>query len=95
MESHTQAAPIQETSDKIKELKLSPDDRFRLMELAADLRIKSQELQLARVKMDASKALSEAEADRVLAKMGVPRDGQDVTIDTNQGIVRFKVQASS
>ena len=95
MESvHTQAAPTQETSD-FQEIKLSLDDRYRLMELAADLRVKAQELQLARVKLDAIRSLSEAESDRVLARMDVPKNAQEVTIDTNQGIVRFKVPASS
>jgi hypothetical protein len=95
MESvRVEAAPTQDASEFI-EFKLSLDDRFEMMELAADLRIKTQELQLARVRLDAAKSLSDAEADKVLAKMGVPKDAQDVTIDTNQGIVRFKVPTCS
>lgn len=94
MESvHVETAPTQDASD-IKELKLSTTDRSLLMKLAVDQRIRAQELQLARVRLDAANTIAEAESDVVLEKMGVPKGAQDVTIDTNNGIVRFKAPAN-
>jgi hypothetical protein len=93
MESlHTGAAPTQTQDRKIE---LSLEDRLRLMELAADQRVKTQELQLARVKLDAVQALSDAEADCILARLGVPKNAMDINVDTNNGIVTFKTATGS
>ena len=77
------------------EFVLSPEDRYHLMQLSTEVRIRSEEFTLARVRLDAAKALSEAAGDVVLAKMGVPKAAQDVTIDINQGTLRFQAPVSS
>jgi hypothetical protein len=77
------------------EFVLSPEDRYHLMQLSTEVRIRSEEFALARVRLDAAKALSDAAGDVVLAKMGVPKAAQDVTIDINQGILRFQAPVSS
>jgi len=77
------------------EFVLSPEDRYHLMQLSAEVRIRAEEFALARVRLDAAKALSDAAGDVVLAKMGVPKEAQDVTIDINQGVLRFQLPTSS
>ena len=78
-----------------QKLALSPADRFELMQLQTDVRIRQQELNLARVKLETAQLLSDAAGERVLAKMNVPKDVDGVTIDINLGVVQFKVPASS
>lgn len=76
-------------------LNISPEDRLSLLTLQAEFRIREQELALARVRLDASRAISDAAADRVLAKIGVPSGASDVTIDLNGGVVSYLLPASA
>lgn len=92
MESPTRASESESTN---REAVLDPADRYRLMQLSVDVRIKTEELTLARVRLDAAKALSDAAGDEVLAKMSVPKSAQEVTIDINSGILRFKMPVNS
>jgi hypothetical protein len=79
---------------KEQELTLDAGDRYELMSLQADVRIKQEELNVARVKLETAQLLSDAAGDRVLAKMLVPKDIERVTIDIVKGVLRFKTQAS-
>lgn len=80
---------------EFKTIDIPPEDLYELVRLSAELRIRSEELTLARVRLDAAKAVSDAAAERVAAKMGVPKNAQEVTMDPNNGIIRFKMPASS
>lgn len=77
------------TGDHYTVIELSPEDRYELVKLAADVRVKTEELAMVRVRLDAARAVSDAAGDAIAAKIGVPKDAQEVTIDLNAGIIRY------
>lgn len=76
-------------TDHYQTMELSADDRYELVRLAAEVRVRAEELNMVRVRLDAAKAISDAAGDSIVAKMGVPKNAQDVTIDLNGGIIRY------
>jgi hypothetical protein len=74
---------------QFKNVELTPEDRYELIRLAAEVRVRAEELNMVRVRLDAARAISDAAGDSIVAKMGVPKNAQDVTIDLNSGIIRY------
>lgn len=68
---------------------LSAEDRYELIRLAAQVRVLTEELAFVRVRLDAARAVSDAAGESIVAKMGVPKGAQDVTIDLNGGVIRY------
>lgn len=75
------------------EILIPSADRFRLLLLAADVRVREEELRLAQVRADVAQAISDAAGDELALKLGVPSTGLEITIDINAGVVRFKTPA--
>jgi len=70
---------------------LDPQDRLKLLELAADVRVREEELYLAQVRFETAKLLSDATGNAVTKKMGVPDAAVNVTIDNNTGILSYEL----
>jgi hypothetical protein len=80
-----------DTTPGIRTVELTSSDKHRLVRLALEAEVKKKEAELARVKWEQASAESEAAGDAVAAKMLVPREAKDVTIDLNEGIIRFRM----
>lgn len=74
---------------QFKTVELSAEDRYELVRLAAEVRVRAEELKMVRVRLDAATAISDAAGDSIATKMGVPKGAQEVTIDLNSGIIRY------
>lgn len=79
--------------DGFKTLHLDPEDRYKLMQLALDERIKRKRLELAHLEHEAAKALSDAAGDVAVARLGVPPGATEVTLDIISGTIKFRPPA--
>jgi len=74
-----------------KAVELSVSDKHQLRRLALEAEVCKKAAELARVKWEQARMLSEAAGDAMTAKMRVPHEAQDVTIDLNEGIIRYRM----
>lgn len=80
-----------ETTPGIQKLSLSPSDKHHLVRLALEAEIAKKKANLAHSEWMLASAASEAAGDAMRAKMKVPQEAQDVTIDLNEGIITFRM----
>jgi hypothetical protein len=80
-----------DTTPGVVTVELSSTDKHYLVKLALEAEVRKTKAELARVEWKQACATSEAAGDAVSAKMGVPREAKDVTIDLNEGIIRFRM----
>jgi len=80
-----------DTTPGIKTIELEMSDKHRLIRLALAAEIQKKKMDLARVEWEQASAISEAAGDAVRVKMNVPREAQQVTIDLNKGIIRYRM----
>ena len=82
---------IVDTTPGMKNVELSTADKHRLIRLALTAEVQKKKMELARVEWEQARAISESAGDVVRAKMAVPREAQEVTIDLNEGIIRYRM----
>ena len=84
-----------DTTPGIKTLKLSTADKHHLVKMALEAEIAKKRSNLAHTEWQFASAASEAAGDAVSAKMRVPQEAQDVTIDLNDGIIHYRMPGIS
>jgi hypothetical protein len=72
-------------------LALDPNDRLKLLQLAADVSVREQELKLALVRLETARLMSDAAGNAVTKKMGVPDAAVNVRIDNNTGFISYEM----
>lgn len=87
MSETTAAAP------NVQELKIHSEDHYKLMQLALDARIKRKKMELAHLEYEAAETLSSMAGDITAAQLGVPPDAEEVTLDINAGVIKYKLPA--
>ena len=75
----------------LKSIKLPATDKHYLIRLALEAEIAKKRADLARIVWQQATAVSEAAGDSVSAKLRVPQEAQDVTIDLNEGIIQYRM----
>jgi hypothetical protein len=75
----------------LKSIKLPTGDKHCLIGLALEAEIAKKRADLARIVWQQAAAVSEAAGDSVSAKLRVPQEAQDVTIDLNKGIIQYRM----
>ena len=80
-----------DTTPGPKSVILSVSDKHHLRRLALEAEVRRRKLELAKVEWEQAAAASEAAGDAITAKMGVPHEAQDVTIDLNEGIIKYRM----
>lgn len=80
-----------DTTPGLKELRISAADKHHLVKMALEAEIAKKRANLAHAEWQMASAASEAAGDAISAKMRVPQEAQDVTIDLNEGIIRFRM----
>jgi len=79
------------TTPGLKTKKLSPSDKHHLVKMALEAEISKKRANLAHTEWQLASAASEAAGDAMSAKMRVPQEAQDVTIDLNEGIINYRM----
>jgi len=82
---------VETTPGQIVTLKLSTSDKHHLVARALEAEIAKKKANLAHAEWQMVSAISEAAGDAMTSKMKVPQEAQDVTIDLNEGIIRFRM----
>lgn len=80
-----------DTTPGQKKLRLSDADKHHLVRLALEAEIAKKKANLAQTEWRMASAVSEAAGDAMRAKMKVPQEAQDITIDLNEGIIHFRM----
>jgi hypothetical protein len=80
-----------DTTPGSKTAKISRNDKFHLIKLALEAKVREKKLELARIEWEQANAASEAAGDAIAAKMRIPHEARDVTIDLNEGIIRYQM----
>lgn len=80
-----------DTTPGLKSKAISPVDTRRLVALALEAEVRKKKSELARVEWEQARAVSEAAGDAITAKMRVPHEARDVTIDLNKGIIQYRM----
>ena len=75
----------------MKRARLSAADKHHLVKLALEAEITKKRSNLAHAEWQMAVAISEAAGDAVHAKMRLPEEAQDVTIDLNEGIIQYRM----
>jgi len=84
-----------DTTPGLKTKTLSPSDKHHLVKMALEAEIAKKRANLAHAEWQLASAASEAAGDAMTAKMRVPHEAQDVTIDLNKGIIHFRMPGIS
>jgi hypothetical protein len=79
------------TTPGIKTIELRLADKNHLVRLALEAQVRQKESELARLKWEQAKVASDAAGDTVTAKMGVPHEAKNVTIDLNDGTISYRM----
>ncbi|MGD9729034.1 MAG: hypothetical protein AB7L09_00120 [Nitrospira sp.] len=82
---------ITDTTPGLKKVRLSAADKHHLVKLALEAEIAKKKANLAHAEWQMASAVSEAAGDAVRAKLRVPEEAQDVTIDLNDGIIQYRM----
>lgn len=86
---------IQAPDDRqVVSIKVHPEDRYKLLQLALDVRIKKKQFDLARLELEAAEQLSAAAGDVAVARLGVPESAEEVTLDLNGGSITYKLSVA-
>lgn len=80
-----------DTTPGIKKLTLEASDKHRLVKLALEAEIAKKRANLAHAEWQMASAASEAAGDAIRAKLRVPTEAQDVTINLNDGVITFRM----
>lgn len=80
-----------DTTPGTHKARLSVSDKHHLVKLAFEAEIAKKKANLAHAEWQMSAAISEAAGDAIRAKMRVPQEAQDVTIDLNEGIINYRM----
>ena len=80
-----------DTTPGMKQIRLSAGDKHQLVKLALEAEISKKRANLAHAEWQMASAISEAAGDAIRAKMRVPQESQDVTIDLNEGIIHYRM----
>ena len=80
-----------DTTPGLKKVRLSAHDKHDLVRKALEAEIAKKKANLAHAEWQMTAAISEAAGDAVRAKMRIPEEAQDVTIDLNEGIIHFRM----
>lgn len=80
-----------DTTPGVKKVRLSDADKHHLVKLALEAEIAKKRANLAHAEWQMAAAVSEAAGDATRAKMRIPKEAQDVTIDLNAGIIQFRM----
>jgi len=80
-----------ETTPGTRTVQLSAADKHHLVKLAMEAEIAKKRANLAHVEWQMASAVSEAAGDAMATKLRVPEEAQDVTIDLNEGIIRYRM----
>ena len=80
-----------DTTPGIKTVRLSAADKHQLVKMALEAEIAKKKANLAHAEWQMASAASEAAGDAMTAKMRVPQEAQDVTIDLNEGIISYRM----
>lgn len=80
-----------DTTPGQKKLRLSDADKHHLVKLALEAEIAKKKANLAHAEWRMAAAASEAAGDAMAAKMKVPVEAQEVTIDLNEGIIQYRM----
>lgn len=80
-----------DTTPGMKQTKLSAADKHHLVKLALEAEIAKKKANLAHAEWQMAAAVSEAAGDAISAKMRIPQEAQDVTIDLNAGIISYRM----
>ena len=80
-----------DTTPGLKSITLPAADKHNLVRMALVAEVAKKKADLARVEWQQAAAASEASGDVVRAKMQVPVEAQDVTIDLNKGIIHYRM----
>jgi hypothetical protein len=75
----------------LKTIKLQLVDKNHLVRLALEAQVRQKESELARLKWEQAKAASDAAGDAITAKMRVPCEAKNVTIDLNAGTISYQM----
>ncbi len=82
---------IETMPGQIVALKLSASDKHRLVAKALEAEIAKKKANLAHAEWQMATAVSEAAGDAMAARLKVPQEAQDVTIDLNEGVIRYRM----
>jgi len=82
---------VETTPGQIVTLKLSASEKHHLVARALEAEIAKKKANLAHAEWQMASAASEAAGDAMSAKLKVPQEAQDVTIDLNAGIIRYRM----
>lgn len=80
-----------DTTPGMKRARLSAADKHQLVKLALEAEIAKKRANLAHAEWQMASAVSEAAGDAMRAKMRIPEEAQDVTIDLNEGIINYRM----
>lgn len=80
-----------DTTPGLKQTRLSAADKHHLVKLALEAEIAKKRANLAHAEWQMTAAVSEAAGDAIRAKLRVPEEAQDVTIDLNEGIIHYRM----
>jgi len=89
-ERYSVASPDDSTPGP-KTRKLLTADVHRLKKFALEAELLKRKVDLAKIEWELALAASHAANDATVAKMGVPEEAADITIDLNEGVIRYRM----